>query len=109
MNKCVVCGKEYEAKRATSKYCSGKCRKLAFQKDRVSVPGNGKVSVPADKPVSVPDMIKDCNGVDHKIDYEGRNADAKLLESWAKGEGTPYQQRLGKLTAQGKRYMGRIA
>ena len=44
MAKCEVCDKEYDAKRATSKFCSGKCRKLAFQQ-------NGKVSVPE---VSVP-------------------------------------------------------
>lgn len=37
--KCIVCNKEYEARRATSKYCSGKCRK-AFQR----VSGTGEVS-----------------------------------------------------------------
>ena len=52
MNKvCEICGKEYEAKRATSRYCSSKCRKLAFlsvpEKPEVSVPENGKsLSVP---------------------------------------------------------------
>lgn len=50
MRKCLECGKEYEAKRSTSKYCSGKCRKLAFQSnDRVSVPIVKEVSV-LDKP-----------------------------------------------------------
>ncbi len=44
MNKCEVCSKEYEPKRATSKYCGPKCRKLAFHaKAQVSVP---PVSVP---------------------------------------------------------------
>lgn len=44
--KCLFCGKEYEARRKTSKYCGGKCRKLAFQQSaKVSVPG---VSVPVD-------------------------------------------------------------
>jgi len=39
MNTCINCNKEYEPKRATSKYCSDKCRKLAFlNKDIVSVP-----------------------------------------------------------------------
>ena len=39
--KCKQCNKEYEGKRSTSKYCSAKCRKLAFQTDaKVSVPGN---------------------------------------------------------------------
>lgn len=41
MNKCVVCSKEYESKRATSRYCGSACRKLAFQNK------HGKVSVPA--------------------------------------------------------------
>ena len=32
MNKqCKQCGNEYGAERSTSKYCSSKCRKLAFQ------------------------------------------------------------------------------
>lgn len=40
MTKCVNCGKEYEPKRSTSRYCSSKCRKLAFQikVEKVSVP-----------------------------------------------------------------------
>jgi hypothetical protein len=52
MNKiCEICGKEYEAKRATSRYCGARCRKLAFlsvpEKPEVSVPENGKsLSVP---------------------------------------------------------------
>jgi len=41
--KCKQCGKEFEGKRSTAKYCSAKCRKLAFQ--GVSVPA---LSVPAD-------------------------------------------------------------
>ena len=38
---CRQCKREFESKRSTAKYCSAKCRKLAFQ--TVSVP----VSVPA--------------------------------------------------------------
>jgi len=41
--KCIQCGNEFEAKRKTALYCSGKCRKLAFRKTPVSVP---EVSVP---------------------------------------------------------------
>mgnify|MGYP001131798064 CR=1 FL=1 len=37
---CKQCNQEYEAQRSTSKYCSAKCRKLAFQK--VSVPSTGQ-------------------------------------------------------------------
>lgn len=50
---CEICGKEYEAKRATSRYCSPKCRKLAF----LSVPGKPEVSVPENgKSLSVPPL-----------------------------------------------------
>jgi hypothetical protein len=51
---CEICGKEFQGKRSSAKYCSPKCRKLAF----LSVPNkNDKtlsvpVSVP-EKPVSV--------------------------------------------------------
>lgn len=31
MKNCEYCDSEYEAKRSTSRYCSAKCRKLAFQ------------------------------------------------------------------------------
>jgi len=34
MAKCLNCGAEFEAKRSTAKYCSPKCRKLAFQNDK---------------------------------------------------------------------------
>ena len=48
--KCLVCGIEFESSRETAKYCSAKCRKLAFLKKSVSVPnGPVKVSVPAEK------------------------------------------------------------
>ena len=38
---CEQCGNEYEAKRSSSKYCSAKCRKLAFQ-DENAKPRNAK-------------------------------------------------------------------
>ena len=41
MTKCVVCGKEFESKRADAKYCSAKCRvkagRLSVTKDDLSV------------------------------------------------------------------------
>lgn len=46
MNKCIQCTTEYQSKRASSKYCSAQCRKLAFQKKEVSVPKSDEVSVP---------------------------------------------------------------
>ena len=37
---CIQCNKVFEAKRSTAKYCSAKCRKLAFLENgkKVSVP-----------------------------------------------------------------------
>ena len=43
---CKRCSKEFTAKRSTAKFCSAKCRKLAFQVDaKVSVMEDGEVSV----------------------------------------------------------------
>lgn len=39
MNKCVICGKEYESSRTTSKYCSVKCKQSGYRNKQ------GKVSV----------------------------------------------------------------
>ena len=53
---CIYCNKEFDSKRATAKYCSPNCRKLAFlsvpKKEEVSVPN---LSVPV---VSVPSVTK---------------------------------------------------
>ena len=91
---CMNCGIEYEAKRASSRYCSAKCRVSA---NRVSVTNEPEVSVTN---VSVTGTITDATGNVHQIDYEGRRTNAKLLESWAKGEGTRGQRGLGKLAIQ---------
>ncbi len=51
---CEVCKKGYDSKRASSKYCGAKCRKLAFLKNnKLSVP---ELSVPE---LSVPDKALD--------------------------------------------------
>ena len=42
--KCIQCNVEYEAKRASSRYCSGVCRVNAAR-DRVSVTDSPEVSV----------------------------------------------------------------
>ena len=55
--KCEQCGKEFESKRKTAKYCSAKCRKLAFQGGGVSVPENGKTGVSVPETVSVPRLV----------------------------------------------------
>jgi hypothetical protein len=41
MNKCLKCGKEYEAQRSTSKFCSNKCRSAFNRKN----PTNGVTRV----------------------------------------------------------------
>jgi len=50
---CKQCGKEFEGQRATAKYCSPQCRKLAF----LSVPEGGIEN--AKKEVSVPKLDRD--------------------------------------------------
>lgn len=50
--KCEVCEIEFESTRGTAKYCSPKCRKLAFHKKTISVP-NGELAF--QKP-SVPEL-----------------------------------------------------
>ena len=44
---CVKCNKEFVSKREDAKYCSSKCRKLAFLKKDLSVP---ELSVPLSVP-----------------------------------------------------------
>ncbi len=34
--KCIICGKDYAAKRATSKYCSAKCRQVSYRNANVT-------------------------------------------------------------------------
>lgn len=72
--KCKNCNKEFEAKRATAKYCSAKCRKLAFQNlsvPQVSVPG---ITVPA---VSVPEKIVELV-IDSAMDNTTDNSQEQL-------------------------------
>jgi len=47
MAECLNCGNKFEAKRSTAKYCSAKCRKLAFlsvpaEEDSGTLPENAK-------------------------------------------------------------------
>ena len=42
-------------------------------------------------------QIVDVCGKAHPIDFEGRRRDYDLLESWANGNGSEYQRRLGML------------
>lgn len=131
MGECLNCRSEFEAKRATAKYCSAKCRKLAFQEYESKCKDYKNA-----KKVSVPDVSVPVGALDPSAegrifvyeratgtDYEGRRKDFELLKSWHNGKGTPRQQMLGllarkysvingyldkhyKLTVQGKRYLG---
>lgn len=37
---CITCKKEFKSQRKTAKFCSARCRKLAFHSKQVSVPRN---------------------------------------------------------------------
>lgn len=80
--KCLSCGNDFEAKRSTAKYCSVKCRKLAFQQN-----GNGNA-----KGITV--LKGQTPGITTIM------SDAELLAHWAAGNSTPYQQDLGWLAEQ---------
>jgi len=87
MNKCEVCGNEYESKRSTSRYCSSKCRVGA---SRVSVTDSvTKVSV---TPLSV--TLSDGQV------WDPNPALFDTILSWYDGEGTEYQRRLATLSLQ---------
>jgi len=56
MDKCLNCGKEFEAKRSTAKYCSAKCRKLAFQ-TTATENANGNAKAVLELPTCVPNPV----------------------------------------------------
>ena len=67
MTKCVVCGKEFESKRSTAKYCSAACRMKA---GRVSVTEDVGVSVTEPlsvTPVSVTSGLSVTDNVTDKV------------------------------------------
>jgi len=68
--KCSVCGKEFESKRSTAKFCSGAC-KLALHRGKISVTKK-EVSVTNDtlKKVSVTDPLKRITRPPDKV-YDG--------------------------------------
>ena len=113
MNKC---GKEAAS---NSKYCGKTCRALYSRKRNKGAAQQGAT------PEAQQTFTDACGNV-HQIDYEGRNADVKMLESWAKSEQSTYQSMLGRLalyysiingfrdvagrfTAQGRRYLNKTA
>ncbi len=78
--KCITCGKEFTGKRKTAKYCSDKCRKLAFQ-DKVSVLDEKEVSVPKK---DVPEGFCEVCGRNH----------LDIKENWTDGIGTQHEANL---------------
>lgn len=62
---CEVCGKEFEAKRSTARYCSGACRLKA---SRVSVT-ESPLSVTSDEPLSVTNELS----VTEKVSVSSRD------------------------------------
>ena len=93
--KCKQCGKEYAPKRASSKYCSARCRKLAFQENgKVSVP---EVSVPVQK-VSVESMSS-ADRIGKYIEgycYGCGRKNTSIKENWVNGIGS---EKAGNLIA----------
>ncbi len=93
---CVVCGKAVSKKART---CSAKCRQ-AYRRSVTGSVTNVTVDKCDKQSVTGSEYFTDACGTKHKTDYEGRRRDRELLASWAHGDGTPYQERLGILAAQ---------
>lgn len=73
MSKCKQCNKEYESKRSTSRYCSGQCRKLAFQNGNTeNAKENAKrgqdIQCFADLPPDVQQVIISMSTTEGKLD-----------------------------------------
>ncbi len=101
--KCLSCSNEFEVKRSTAKYCSAKCRKLAFQQNGK---GNAKLELRLSALQSSAGVLADKMHKDQKEIEEyfapttTTLSDRELLAHWAAGNGTPYQQDLGMLAEQ---------
>ena len=102
---CKWCNKDFKGR---GKYCSVKCKQSAYR-NRQTVTDETVTG----QNVTVCETVTDACGNKHPIDYEGRRRDYDLLESWAEGKGTMYQQRLGILSRRYSRskelgiYLGR--
>jgi len=111
MANCVNCGIEVEQQGNRPKlYCSARCKTAFRRKGSIvtlietnPIVTSKNASIVTDVPKG---YIKDAAGTLHKIDYEGRRKTQKLLDGWAEGKGTPYQERLGKLAQQWDKIIG---
>lgn len=71
--KCEQCNVEFKPKRSTARYCSSKCRKLAFRE-------NGKVSVPS-LSVLPPDVVRYIDNISTTLEeHKRRTAAAKTYQ-----------------------------
>ncbi len=86
--KCLNCDNEAVGK---GKYCSDAC-KVAYNRNR-----NRNKSV---TDVTVNRTVTDACSSERPVDFTGRRKDYELLESWANGNGSESQQRLGALARQ---------
>jgi len=89
-NVCQHCKNEFSAERTTAKFCSDRCRKLAFQNREVSVPMDAKISVPVSvlsvpkvtvPEVSVPKVTVNSSPEDKA---KGKWGEVCSLEEWKK-------------------------
>ena len=111
IQKCEQCGLEYDAKRKSSKFCSSKCRKLAFQD---SVP---EVSVPVfDENANLIATVEHNGEIVARTSSNGSDATVVILSDCQeftpdvtlqpeidrlyRGGGTVYQQQLATLSLQ---------
>ena len=111
VKKCEQCGLEYDAKRKSSKFCSSKCRKLAFQD---SVP---EVSVPVfDENANLIATVEHNGEIVAHDSHTGSDAEVVILSDGQEftpdvtlqpeidrlyhGGGTAYQQQLATLSLQ---------
>ena len=86
--KCINCNKEFSSTRATAKYCSAKCRKLAFQKLSV-------LSVPENKKLSVPELTNDnLKEGDNAICIKCGRKQIDIKENFTDGVGSKHEANL---------------
>ena len=78
--KCITCGKEFESKRKTAKYCSDACRNAFRDSGSKKLAGVDKVSVPK----KVPEGFCEVCGRNH----------LDIKENWTDGIGTQHEANL---------------
>ena len=67
--KCLKCGKDYEPKRSTSKYCSSKCKQASYR-NKVSVTQPEVTVTPVTLSGSEPVTVTPANQVDPRLEKQ---------------------------------------